>query len=102
MDSIRATSASNVTISDDYAHPLSPGMPFDYEGQPTQRFTLVDRGVAKNIVTDSYWAKKLGRANTGHGLPAPNAWGPQARSRRRRARHEVARQLIAETERGLL
>ncbi len=42
----------NVTIEDDYAHPLNPGMPFDYEGQPKKRVTLVKGGVAQNIVTD--------------------------------------------------
>ena len=27
----------NVTLSDDYAQKLAPGMPFDYEGNPTRR-----------------------------------------------------------------
>ncbi len=93
---------SNITLTDDYAHPLSPGMPFDYEGHPTQRLTLIDRGIAKSIVTDSYWAKKLGRANTGHGLPAPNSWGPQARHVVVASGAKSRDQLIAETERGLL
>lgn len=69
--------SENVTIRDDYAHPLAPGMPFDFEGFPTERLALVENGVVKNIVTDSYYAHKLGRRNTGHALPAPNAYGPQ-------------------------
>jgi PmbA protein len=92
----------SVTISDDYAHPLAPGMPFDYEGQPTQRLTLLERGVAKNLVTDIYWAKKLRFPNTGHGLPAPNSWGPQARHVVVAPGSKSREQLIAETERGLL
>jgi predicted Zn-dependent protease len=92
----------SVTLSDDYAHPLAPGMPFDYEGQPTQRLTLLDRGVAKHLVTDIYWAKKLKLANTGHGLPAPNSWGPQARHVVVASGSKSREQLIAETERGLL
>ncbi|MFN2450489.1 MAG: TldD/PmbA family protein [Candidatus Baltobacteraceae bacterium] len=92
----------NVTISDDFAHPLAPGMPFDYEGQPTQRLTIVENGVAKNIVTDSYWAHKLGRANTGHALPAPNAYGPQAMHVVVSAGSKPLEQLISETQRGLL
>ncbi len=91
-----------VTIWDDFGHPLAPGMPFDYEGSPTQRLALLEDGVAKAIVTDSYWAKKLSRVNTGHALPAPNANGPQARhvvvSPGSRSREE----LIASIERGLL
>ena len=92
----------NVTISDDYAHPLNPGMPFDYEGYPTKRLTLVEGGVAKNVVTDNYWAHKLNRENTGHGLPAPNAYGPQASHLVVAPGSKPLAQLIAETPRGLL
>ncbi|HET7814881.1 MAG TPA: TldD/PmbA family protein [Candidatus Baltobacteraceae bacterium] len=92
----------NVTLYDDYAHPLAPGMPFDYEGQPTRRLTLVENGVAKNVVTDSYWAKKLQRENTGHALPAPNAYGPQALHLVVAGGTKSLDQLIAETPRGLL
>lgn len=92
----------NVTISDDYAHPLNPGMPFDYEGQPTQRLALIEAGVARDIVTDSYWANKLGRANTGHALPAPNASGPQAMHLVVAPGRKPVNELIAETKRGLL
>ena len=53
---------ANVTIRDDFSHPLNPGMPFDFEGFPTARVTLIDRGVAGDIVTDSTWsAKRLAR-----------------------------------------
>lgn len=92
----------NVTISDDYAHPLNPGMPFDYEGQPTQRLPLIENGVAKNIVTDSYWAHKLNRPNTGHALPGPNAYGPQASHVVVSPGSKPLTELIAETKRGLL
>lgn len=92
----------NVTITDDYAHPLNPGMPFDYEGQPTRRLALIEDGIAKNIVTDSYWANKLGRENTGHALPAPNAHGPQASHVVVSPGRKPLAELISETKRGLL
>src|SRR5579884_63800 len=92
----------NVTIQDDYAHPLNPSMPFDYEGQPTQRVTLVENGVGKNVVTDSYWAAKLGRENTGHALPAPNAYGPQARHVVVSPGRKPLAELVADTKKGLL
>lgn len=92
----------NVTITDDYAHPLNPGMPFDYEGQPTQRLTMIEGGVARNVVTDSYWAHKLGRSNTGHALPAPNASGPQAMHLVVSPGRKPLAELISETQRGLL
>ncbi len=92
----------SVTIHDDYSHPLAPGMPFDYEAQPKERLALVDGGVVRNIVTDSYYAKKLSRPNTGHALPAPNAWGPQAINIVVSPGAKSTEELISETTRGLL
>lgn len=98
----RSYFSETVTVRDDYAHPLAPGMPFDYEGQPTKRLGLVENGVVKSIVTDSYYARKLDRENTGHALPAPNAFGPQARNIVIAAGSKSLQQLIGETPRGLL
>ena len=94
--------SENVTITDDYSNPHAPSMPFDFEGQPKQRVKLVDAGIAKSIVTDSYWAKKLGRENTGHALPAPNPYGPQAIDLVVSPGSKSTAELIAETKRGLL
>jgi PmbA protein len=94
--------SENLSISDDYAHPLSPGMPFDYEGQPTMRLPLVENGVVRNVVTDSYYAKRLGRPNTGHALPAPNAAGPYPLHVVLAAGSKSFERLVAETKRGLL
>ena len=94
--------SENVTVYDDYAHPLAPGMPFDFEGYPTQRLALVEKGVVRNIVTDSYYARKLERPNTGHALPAPNAYGPQPRNVAVAGGAKPLAQLIGETPRGLL
>ncbi|MDQ2680399.1 MAG: TldD/PmbA family protein [Candidatus Eremiobacteraeota bacterium] len=98
----RSYLGENITISDDHANPKSPGMPFDFEGTPTQRLALIEAGVATNIVTDSYWANKLSRANTGHALPAPNAYGPQPTHLVISGGEKSTQQLIAETKRGLL
>jgi len=94
--------SENVSLKDDYAHPLSPGMPFDYEGQPTMRLPLVEHGVVRNFVTDSYYAKRLDRPNTGHALPAPNAFGPYPLHVVLEAGTKPFEQLVAETKRGLL
>jgi len=93
---------AGVTIHDDFAHPLNPGMPFDYEGHPTQRLALIENGIARNFVTDSYYAKKLGRENTGHALPAPNAYGPQALHMVISPGSKSINELISQTKRGLL
>lgn len=65
-----------LTIVDDALDPAAVGLPFDYEGVPKRRVALVDRGRPAAVVTDSYWAAKSGRENTGHALPAPNPYGP--------------------------
>jgi predicted Zn-dependent protease len=92
----------NVTIRDDYAHPLHPDMPFDWEGTPKERITMIGGGVARDVVTDSTWSRRLGRANTGHALPAPNADGPYPLNLVVDPGTESLDALIAGTKRGLL
>lgn len=65
-----------ISIWDDGLDPAGLPMPFDFEGVPKQRVDLIERGVAKAVVYDSYTAGKEGKASTGHGLPAPNTHGP--------------------------
>ena len=93
---------ANVTLRDDYAHPLNPGMPFDFEGFPTQRVTLITEGVANDLMTDSTWAQRLNRPNSGHALPAPNSDGPQSSYTVLDAGTKSLETLVAETKRGLL
>ena len=40
--------------------------PFDGEGLPTRRTVLVERGILKNYVTNTYTARKLGLRSTGN------------------------------------
>jgi len=94
--------SAGVTIRDDYAHPLHPDMPFDWEGTAKTRPTLIDDGVAGELVLDRRWGQKLGRASTGHGLPAPNSNGPAAMNLVVDAGSTPLEELIASTERGLL
>jgi predicted Zn-dependent protease len=65
-----------VSIYDDALSPATIGISFDYEGQPRRRTPLIEGGVAIGPVTDSYFAAKLDRPDTGHALPAPNPYGP--------------------------
>ncbi|MBV8601951.1 MAG: TldD/PmbA family protein, partial [Candidatus Eremiobacteraeota bacterium] len=93
----------NVSLVDDYAHPLHAGRPFDSEGTPTQRVALLENGVARSFVTDTEWAARLGLANTGHYAPEVGyVDGPQPRypvvAPGKRTRDE----LIASTKRGIL
>ena len=65
-----------VTITDDGADPAGLPMWFDYEGVAKQRVPLIERGVCRGVVYDSQTAARAGVSSTGHGLPAPNPYGP--------------------------
>jgi predicted Zn-dependent protease len=65
-----------VTIVDDATEPGAMPMAFDYEGVAKQRVVLVERGVCRDVVWDAQTAARAGRQSTGHGLPAPNSFGP--------------------------
>ncbi|HEX6466769.1 MAG TPA: metallopeptidase TldD-related protein [Terriglobales bacterium] len=57
----------NITIIDDGTIPGGFGTsPFDGEGVPTRRTVVVERGVLKNYLLNSYTAKKLGMQTTGN------------------------------------
>lgn len=61
----------NVTVIDDGTLPRRPGSkPFDREGVQTQRTPVIENGVLKNFLLDTYTGKKLGMPSTG------NASGP--------------------------
>ncbi len=56
-----------VTIYDDGRMPGGLGSrPFDGEGLPTRKTTVVERGVLKSYLLDTYSGKKLGLASTGN------------------------------------
>ena len=55
-----------VTVVDDPLIPRAPGSrPFDGEGLASRRNLVVDRGVLRTYLCDSYSARKLGRESTG-------------------------------------
>lgn len=55
-----------VTIVDDPLIPRAPGSrPFDGDGLPTRRNSVVDKGVLSPVLCDVYSARKLGRPSTG-------------------------------------
>jgi predicted Zn-dependent protease len=65
-----------VSLADDSWDPLGTPASFDYEGVATQRVSLIEAGVCRDLVHDSKSATVDGVTSTGHALPAPNPWGP--------------------------
>ncbi|MBI4341520.1 MAG: TldD/PmbA family protein [Candidatus Omnitrophica bacterium] len=65
-----------ITIYDDGNDPEMLRMPFDFEGTPKQRVTLIDSGRAAGIVYDTLYGMRFGRPSTGHGMPPGETEGP--------------------------
>jgi predicted Zn-dependent protease len=65
-----------VTLVDDASDPAGTPASFDYEGVPKRRVRLIERGVCREVVHDAQTAARDGSVSTGHGLPAPDPWGP--------------------------
>ncbi len=60
----------NITVRDD-GHGLGGlPLPFDFEGRPRKRLTLVDKGVITDLVYDAKTAARQGKEPTGHAAPA--------------------------------
>ncbi len=91
-----------VTIVDDGMDPATLPMAFDYEGVAKQRVLLIERGVCRDVVYDAQTAVRAGRASTGHGLPAPNPYGPFPLNMSMTAGSTPRDELIAGLKRGLL
>jgi len=57
----------NLTVLDDGTLPgLFGSAPFDDEGVPTRRTTVIERGVLKSYLLNTYTARKLGLKTTGN------------------------------------
>jgi len=91
-----------VTIVDDAAEPGAMPMAFDYEGVAKERVVLVDHGVCRDVVWDQQTAARAGRRSTGHGLPAPNPYGPFPLNLVMPAGSTSRDALVGEMDRGLL
>ncbi|MGH9664621.1 MAG: TldD/PmbA family protein [Bryobacteraceae bacterium] len=92
----------NIHIWDDVAHPLQSGAPFDGEGVPRRRLTLVDAGVPGEVAYSRASAHKAGVAPTGHGFPLPNEYGEAPVNLVIAGGASSLEELIAATGRGIL
>jgi predicted Zn-dependent protease len=91
-----------VSIWDHGSSPKGLPLPFDFEGLPKKRVDLIETGVARGVVYDSYRAgKEEGKTSTGHALPAPNAFGPFPLNMFFAPGDAALEEMIATTERGI-
>ena len=92
----------NVTIWDDGLDPSGIPSGIDFEGVSKRRVELVTDGVARETVHDGATAHRAGVAQTGHGLPAPNTFGPLCWNLFMAPGDERREALLEGVERGLL
>ncbi len=91
-----------VTIVDDGRDPAGLPMAFDFEGVAKQRVTLLDAGICGGVVHDAQTAARAGVRSTGHGLPAPNPYGPFPLNMVMGPGTTPREELVAGLDRGLL
>jgi predicted Zn-dependent protease len=92
----------NIQISDDVAHPLQSGVPFDGEGVPRRKLTLVEAGVPRELAYARSSAHRAGVEPTGHGFPLPNEVGEAPLNIVIAGGGTTIEEMIASTERGVL
>ena len=98
----RKVFGENITLVDDVFHPLQSGAPFDGEGVPRRRVTLVEKGVLKNLVYARKTAKKMNAQPTGHGFPLPNEYGEAPLNVVFAGGSATLEDMIRSTDRGIL
>lgn len=92
----------NITITDDPYLPDYPGMPFDYEGTPKQKITLIEKGIARGVVHDRRSAIMANVESTGHALPPDNARGPYPKNLVMNAGNATIDEMVTSTANGIL
>lgn len=93
---------ANISIVDDFDHPLQSGAAFDGEGVPRQKVKLVEDGVVRRVVYSRQAAAEVGVKPTGHGFPVPNDLGEAPANIVIAGGESSVDQMIASTKRGVL
>jgi len=101
-----AVLGANVTLWDDGKDPAGLPLPFDVEGMPRRRLSLIDRGVAGDVALDMFYAGRLGPGahTNGHAVPQATDFysGPIPANMFMAPGDATVEDMIAGTERGLL
>jgi predicted Zn-dependent protease len=95
----------NVILEDDAYHPLQGGPPFDGEGYPKSKLTLIENGVLRSLASSRISAHRYQDASpTGHELPLPNPLGETPMNLVIRGKGSVERteELVGELDKGFL
>jgi len=92
----------NISIIDDVYHPLQSGAPFDGEGMPRQKISLLEKGVPKRLVYARSTARKMKAKPTGHGFALPNEMGEAPVNLVFSGGKSSVDEMVRSTDRGIL
>lgn len=92
----------NFTVYEDPTDPSFNTQPFDYEGVPKIKVPLIEKGVARGVVNNSYYANLMGTALTGHALPPDNSFGPYPKNMAIAPGDSTLEAMIRDTQKGVL
>lgn len=90
-----------ITIIDDVTNKNTIPLPFDFEGEPRQVVSIIEKGVAKGLVYDGTSAAEAGVKTTGHSVNMPE-YGGMPMNMVMGNGEKTLDQIISETESGLL
>jgi len=91
------------TLWDDGQDPAGLPLPFDFEGVARRKVTLIEEGVARGVVYDSYTAgREPGKRSTGHALPPTVSFGPMPLNLFVKPGQADLKDMVREVKRGLL
>jgi len=92
----------NINVVDDVFHPMQSGAPFDGEGIPRSKVTLVKNGVVEHLVFGRRSAHRWGTPPTGHGMSEPSPLGEFPINVVMEGGTTSIQEMIKSTERGIL
>lgn len=91
----------NVTITEDPLNPVMEYMSFDFEGVPRKKTAIVEKGIARGVVYNSYYAHLSNVQSTGNALQPDNSFGPYPKAMVMEPGDKSLNEMIASTERGV-
>jgi predicted Zn-dependent protease len=91
-----------ITVLEDPTDPRAITLPFDNEGSPKRRFTLVDRGVTTALAHDRRTARRAGTETSGSAVPGGEGFGAMPTTVVLQPGTTPASELVRGVERGLL
>jgi PmbA protein len=92
----------NVSIWDDGHSLAGVPSPFDAEGGGRQRVDLIEHGVGRSVVWDTYYGHLGGHESTGHALPAGLTFGPAPGNLFLATGTATKEEMVASVKRGIL